>query len=272
MSSSGDSLLAAGLLFLLLLAPVQSEAGTTRLVIPLYAGDGRLDPVQFQQVGEYLTEDDIVVGKRMPGILELAACRGKARFAVIRQSIADLEADVEFMQERGIRVDYLCYNPEMWKNSHTPEAEKADLVGAAKEARELAARYGAKLILITDSKRTLPTHGAAMARYADIFAVQLQAWQSLPPAQFREKAMELIGVVRKESKAVPVVVQISTSPPSSRVVPGEGKVYDATTAREILDRIDAVRDLVDGVGFLMPTEKGALARLAEVVRAERVRP
>lgn len=230
--------------------PVILEEETFRLIVPLFSADGELTPEYVSQLNGLLNDDDIIALRAKPQALKLLKECKKGKVCIIRQSLADIQKDAEFLIENSIRFHYICYNPEVFENSRTPKEEIENVVESTKKAAELAKRHGAQLILIPDSWETLPKFGAEMAKYADIFAIQCQRWQLMPDKEFRAKIAELVAVVRKGNPNVPVIAQLSTAPPALERT-NQGKDYTPQTADQLAAKLDCIRDLFDGVGSLV---------------------
>lgn len=234
-------------------------------VIPLWARDSAIEPAYVAQWNNYLKDDDIICVKGKPAIIRLLKEIKKGKKAIIRQSIADIEKDIEFLKTEGIEFDYICYNPEDWPTSHTPEEEKKDVVSAVKKVSAIAKKHGVGLIIVTDTKKTLPKHGAEMAQYADIFAIQFQDYQFLPNNEFRKKVVEAVSIIKRDNPNMPIIAQISTNPPK-RGVKSKSKNETPVTVDEMLSKVSAIEDLIDGVAFLLSKEGEGVERFKEFLQ------
>lgn len=240
-----------------------------RLVVPLYAEDVQLEPSFVAGLNQYLKDDDIIAVRGKPTLKKLIKEIKTGKIAVIRQSIADLEKDINFMHTEGIKFDYICYNPEAGGYSHTPEDEIEDLVLAIEKARSLAKKNKVGLIVVPGTANTLLWSGQEMARYADIFVIQFQRFQLLPADEFRKKVLELVGIVKKGNPNIPIIAQLSVNPPSGKWEKGTGKIYVSTTTDDLLAKIKAIEDIVDGVGFLLFGKDKGLERFTEFLEKYR---
>lgn len=246
------------------------RASELRLIVPLYVADAPTPPELVATLNRRLADRDLVAIKGTRAVMDFARGLAPGHRIVIRQSLADLERDAGTLAAAGIAFDYLCYNPEIFPTSHTPAGEKDNPVAAARDARALADRLGVQLMIVTDSFKTLPAHGAGMAVHADLFGVQLQRWQTLPVAEFRAQAAELIAPLRQANPSLVVIGQLSTNPPAG--APGEdgAKVLAAPGVDELAERVESLADLVDGISFLLYSENGGLDRFAALLG--RLRP
>ena len=104
-----------------------------------------------------------------------------------------------------------------------------------------------------------------MAQYADLFGIQVQRFQTLSRKAFRRKVSELISLIRRANPRVPIVVQLSTNSPAGWKK-GIGKIYQALTPEEMIAHVEAIRDLADGVGFLLFHAEGGLDRFGTFLR------
>lgn len=235
------------------------------LAIPLWAGDSAMGPDYVAEWNNYLKDGDIIFIKGNPTTIRLLKEIKKGKRAIIRQSIADIEKDIAFLKAEGIRFEYICYNPEDWPTSHTPEEEKKDVVSAVKKVRAIAKKYGVGLIIVTDTKKTLPMYGSQMAQYADIFAIQFQDYQFLPNNEFRKKVVAAVSIIKKSNPNIPIIAQISINPPQ-RGVKGMGKNEVPVTVEEMLSKVSAIEDIIDGVGFLLRKEGNGFERFKEFLQ------
>ena len=108
------------------------------LVIPLYTADGPLRPEDLTAWQKELRDEDILVVGGNPRTVQLIKTLKRGKIAVIRQSLQDLERDIRFLMHHGIRIDYVCYNPEGHPTSHTSLWEKEHLLEAVEKAKRLA--------------------------------------------------------------------------------------------------------------------------------------
>lgn len=260
--------------------PVASGAGGKRMIlgVPLYSEDSLPPPDFIKQLNSVLEPEDILFVKAGPPLKLLNRVK-RGKVALIRQSVGDLEKDLKILRSAGARLNYLCYNPEQWPNSHTPPEEQRDVVKAAVRARSIAERNKLGLVIVPDSAKTLVESGGRLARQADVFAIQLQRWQALPPEEFRRKTLEAVEIIREQNSWAVVIAQISTNPPVPGGAParpgkpgkpggpgGMEKGHVPMSVDEMLARVRTIEDLVDGVGFLIMAEGNGYGRFMEFAR------
>jgi len=110
-----------------------------------------------------------------------------------------------------------------------------------------------------------------MARYADIFNLEVQRYQWLPVDEFRKKVKEEVGIIKGAKPEIIIFAQLSTNPPTYGMMPGDSydlghkkkggkgkKELKSMNPEDILARVDAIKDLVDGIGFLVFEQKEGL--------------
>lgn len=236
-----------------------------RLIVPLYSEDAELTPSYVTQLSQYMTNDDIFAIRANPKTMKVLKEIKKGKIAVIRQSLAALEKDINFLNAEGIKFHYICYNPEGHATSHTEKWEKENTIEAVKKVYSLAQKHKVGLIIVPDTMGLLPKYGPQMAQYADIFAIQFQRFQLLPQKEFRGKVLELINIIKKNNPSIPIIAQISINPPSGWQK-GKGKILKPEAAEDIIAKINAIKDIVDGVGFLIFSEGDGLERFKQVIQ------
>jgi len=190
-----------------------------------------------------------------------------------RGNLSALEAEFEKLGD--VVVDYIHYNPEQWKESHTPPEEVNDLVAAVKKARILANKKNVKLSFGTDHI-LLERYGEKIAPLVDMFGIQLQRYQRETLEQFRKEAEKKVSIVRKGSKTVPIIFQVSLAPPMWKIITKQNgemkkvivrdkdgkKLYEPIKLEKIIEQIEAIKDLGDGLAFLYTEEtRDSLRRL-----------
>ncbi len=265
-------LIIAWCLFCLLLPAGTALAGTDgplRLGVPLFAADAEITEAFADRLNKYLRADDVLFVRGNPKTVSLLKRIKQGKVALIRQSLGDLKKDLAFLLSQKVKIDYLCYNPEAWKSSHTPQEEKDDPVGAVKKARLLADEHSLGLIIVPDTAITLLAYGAAMAPYADIFAVQFQRWQLLEADKFQGTVTRTIEWVRTGNPQVPLFAQLAVNPPVHRLK-GYEKKYATAGADEIMAKVRVIERYVYGVGFLLQAEGNGFERFFEFL--EMLRP
>lgn len=205
-----------------------------------------------------LRADDIIFTYGAKPELLRKVTRPKTMFG--RGSISAIEQGLERLEDGS--VDYVQYNPEQWKESHTPKEETEDLLQAVRRARKLAERHGAGLGFVTDYV-LLDRYGERIAPLVDIFTIQMQRFQRDGIEKFREEATRKVAIVRRGSATVPIFIAISLVPPNfnERVMPDGtirkthardakgNKVYEPIPMETVLRQMEAVKDLVDGIAF-----------------------
>ena len=243
-----------------------------RLIVVLTRRAGDVD--FFNNI---LRPDDIVFTYGAKVKLLQRITRPKTMFG--RGSVAALEKELRKLG--SLSVDYIQYNPEQWKESHTPKEEIADLVGAVRRIRALAERHKAKLSFTTDHV-LLEKYGKQIAPLVDLFGIQLQRYQRDSLETFRAEAARKVAIVRSGSRTVPIVLQLSLAPPKWKVrTMPDGtkkkvylrdrsgrKLYEPLPTDTVLRQMQAVKDLADGIAFLYNEEtREALRKL--VIRLRR---
>jgi hypothetical protein len=212
---------------------------------------------------DILKADDIVFTYGAKVKLLQRITKPKTMFG--RGSISAIEKELEKLDT--LSVDYIQYNPEQWKDSHTPKEEIANLLDAVRRARVLADQHKAKLSFTTDYV-LLEKYGQQIAPMVDMFGIQLQRYQRDGLERFRAEAARKVAIVRKGSKTVPIILQISLAPPKweVRIMPdgtrkkvllrdkNGRKVYEPLPTDTVLQQIQAIKDIADGIAFLYNEE------------------
>ena len=252
--------------------PAGAEGGKSVRDLGIIVVGTQKEDVPF--LNQVLREDDIVFvygPKRW-----LHRVRIRAKLAVSRQSIADLKDALAKL--RGVPIAYVNYNPEQWKSSHTPCEELDHLVEAVQAVRRLADQRGAKLSFGTDYV-LLEQYGKRIAPLVDFFGIQLQRFQREPREAFRRAAERLVAIVKRGNPKVPIAFQLSLAPPQfeERVIRGvrrrvvvrdeKGRKLLTPVRAEVLERIEAIKDLADYIAFIYTEEsRGELRRLLRMLR------
>ena len=235
-----------------------------RLGVPLYTVDAPVTEEFIVRLNTYLRPDDILFVTGEPQTVHLLKLVKTGKVAVIRQSVAGLKKDLDFLISQKVSVDYLCYNHEAWESSHTPGVEKEDPVKAVINARKLADEYRLQLILVPDTAITLLSSGADMAPYADIFIVQFQRWQLLKEDEFQKLVDRTVRWVKTGNPEVPIFAQLSTNPPLHRHRSDkEGHV--TASAAEMMAKVKTIERFIDGAGFLLRAEDNGFERFFELL-------
>jgi hypothetical protein len=223
-----------------------------------------------------LTADDIIF---MYGVkLKLLTKIKGHQIMISKQSIPDMERELERLG--NISVDYINYNPEQWQASHTPREEIEDLPRTISKARAFANQKHARLSFITDHI-LLERYGKEISILVDVFGIQLQRYQRETLKEFREEAVRKVAIVRSGNGKVPIFLQLSLAPPKWEIVTrpngekvvvvargsqGE-KLSEPLKAEAVLEQIEAIKDLADGIALLYTEEtRDEMKRLVLLLR------
>ncbi len=236
-----------------------------RLGVPLYAADAPVTEEFIARLNTYVRPDDILFVRGEPETVPLLKQVRTGKVAVIRQSVADLKKDLDFLLSQKVSVDYLCYNHEAWKSSHTPAVEKEDPLKAVVNARKLADEYRLQLILVPDTAITLLSFGADMAPYADIVIIQFQRWQLLKEDGFQSLVEKTVKWVKTGNPEVPVFAQLSTNPPLQENRSNK-KGHVTASAAEMMAKVKTIDRFIDGAGFLLRAEDNGFDRFFELLQ------
>jgi hypothetical protein len=150
---------------------------------------------------------------------------------------------------------------------HTPKEEIENLIDTVRKVRILADRYHVKLSFITDYL-LLEKYGEQIAPLVDMFGIQMQRYQREKIDVFRKEVLKKVFIIRRGSKTVPIIIQISLVPPKREervMLDGTKKkvllrdekghkIYVPIPQEVILQQIQAVKDIVDGIAFLYNEE------------------
>jgi hypothetical protein len=168
---------------------------------------------------------------------------------------------------RNVSIDYVNYNPEHWKEAHTPKKETENLPLAVREVRKLANEINARLSFVTDHV-LLERWGREIAPLVDLFGIQMQRYQRDPLEEFRREAVGQARIVRAGNRDVPIVFQLSLSPPKWKVITTPDgrkkrvyvrdktgrKVEETVKVEVVLEQIKAIRDIADGIAIIYTEE------------------
>jgi hypothetical protein len=230
-----------------------------RLSVKLY----KQEDVEFYN--RVLDENDIIATYGVKPWL-LSNIKGP-KIMVTRGSLSAIKKELKRAEKFAIHIDYLSYNPEQWKETHTPRKEIDNLLEAVKKARKLAEQINAKLSFATDNI-LLEQYGGKIAPLVDLFIVQMQRYQREPIEEFRQEAIEKFNIIRKGNKKVPIFFQLSLSPPKWKIITKpdgtkkrvhmrtkEGKkLLEPLKAEVVLRQIEAIKDLADGIALIYTEE------------------
>lgn len=158
------------------------------------------------------------------------------RKMAIFKSASEIE---QFLASNADSVDVIGWNLEPGQQHDS--AELADPVGAAKRVRALADRYG-KAVAIGLTHDLTIRYGAAMAKFGDIWVLQIQRAQN-DPAMAGEFVGQMVPALRKANPTIQIFVQIRTdSSPQALVqlVNGLGNVNVSilTQRQDVSDAIN----------------------------------
>jgi hypothetical protein len=206
-----------------------------------------------------LTKDDIVFTYGAKVRL-LTKIRGP-KLMIGRHSIADIKEAIKRLKD--IHVDYINYNPEQWRSSRTPREEIDDLPEAVRKVRRLAEQKNAGLSFATDHV-LLERYGERIAAMVDLFGIQMQRYQTETLEEFRKEALKKASIVRRGSKNVPIIFQLSLAPPKWKIITkpngerkkvlvrGKGgeKLLEPLKAEVVLEQIKTIKDIADGIALI----------------------
>jgi hypothetical protein len=201
-------------------------------------------------LGAALRKDTIDLQLAYPGPGRLYWCwsRGLAQSyfgqlegglrVLIGPSLATLQEKAERAGQAGLPYEALGYNLED-KENRTIE-ERTDLVGATRQAADLAHEHGRLLMMVPGFKLMQANWSdyPQLAAYADLWVIQsLQLQKVYPPGPtYRQEVEKVIHQIRAGNPNIPIWVQITV------VVKGQ-----VLSAEEVLAYRQAIADLVDGV-------------------------
>jgi len=186
----------------------------------------------------------------------------------------------ELKKVKGVSLDYINYNPEQWKESHTPREEIDNLPETVKKVKRLAQQRGLRLSFATDHI-LLERYGDKIAPLVDLFGIQMQRYQRDPLKEFCQEARRKLAIVRRGSREVPVVFQLSLAPPKWKIVRrpnGEikrvylrdrqgRKILEPLEPEVVLRQIEAIRDIADGIALIYTQEtREDMKRLLHLLR------
>lgn len=195
-----------------------------------------------------------------------------------RGSVLQIERELKRLKK--LTIDYINYDPEQWKDSHTPAEEINNLPEMVERLRRLAEQRDAKLSFATDHI-LLERYGARIAPMVHIFGIQMQRYQRDSLEEFRQGAIRKLSIVRRGDRDVPVVFQLSLAPPKWKVIKTPGgqikkvhlrgrdgkKVFEPLRPEIVLEQIEAIKDIADGIALIYTEEtRDAMKRLILMLR------
>ncbi len=219
--------------------------------VPLFTGEAPVGEDFIVRLNDVLRPDDILFVRGGPAFVELLRKVKRGRVAIVRQSIAALKEDLEYLRSRDIQVAYLCYNHEAGKASLTPQEEKDDPVRAVRDASRLAQMNGLKLIVSPDTSTTLLAYGAEMAGYADILVMQLEQWQRGTEEDLQSLVRRTVRWLKMGNPDIIMYAQFSSHPPAGRNVSDKKEEHADAGAEDMLRKVKSVEGMIKGAIVLL---------------------
>lgn len=186
------------------------------------------------------------------------------KISCVFRSLRQMEETISFVQEGGVRCDYLAYNPE--QTEKTPQEELNDLVGSVKRVQETARNYGASVV-------TGPGMGYMLTReelypqaasYSDVWLLQSQRFQidketgrRASPEEYQAQVARIVNLLRQGNPNIKVWVQII-------IAPGE-REENTFSAEEIVALAKSIEDLVDAVRIYIGSNPQRTSILRQVI-------
>lgn len=158
------------------------------------------------------------------------------RKLVIFKSVDEAE---RFVPEIADQIDIIGYNLE--RGPANPLEDQNNPVESVQRMRDLADRHGLLLAVGPDRDFAL-SDGPAMARYADMFVLQVQRVQT-EPVQVRNFVEPMAAELREVNPDLEISVQVRT----------EGDVV------VLVDLVASLQEQLDGVSILTSPETVAIA-------------
>jgi len=181
-------------------------------------------------------------------------------------SLDQMRETITTLQENKIKCAYLAYNLEQYQRA--PRAELDDFVGSVKQAKELAAAYGAPLVVgpgmrfMAERERDY----AKAAPYADVWLIQSQRFQVDPetgrhatPEEYRENVRRIADLIHTANPRTRIWVQIV-------VCPG-GRPGNDFPPEEIVRLARAIEGFVAAVRIYTAGASRGAETLKEIIRA-----
>ncbi|MGI6206842.1 MAG: hypothetical protein ACOYEW_01400 [Anaerolineae bacterium] len=151
-----------------------------------------------------------------------------------------LDGVEEALSELSIDIGYLGYDLERW--DQTPTWEQENPVEAVRRMRDIAHAHGLQFVL-GPSRYFNVNYATQMAPYVDIYIPQAKAYQAnLSLSEYRTTLRELFTSIKQANPNIKIWLDVAPNP---KGVP--------MTAQQMLDCVNAVRDLIDGV-WVTPTQ------------------
>jgi polyhydroxybutyrate depolymerase len=186
-------------------------------------------------------------------------------------SLGQMRETISTLKANGLRCDYLAYNPE--QTPRIPRAELDDFVGSVRQAKELAAAYGAPLVVgpgmlfMTDREDDY----ARAAPHADVWLIQSQRFQIDKETgrramrdEFSRNVCRIAELVHRGNPKTKIWVQII-------VCPG-ARPENEFTAAEITALAQSLEGVADAVRLYTAGATRGLETLKEVIGLLRSNP
>lgn len=158
-----------------------------------------------------------------------------------------LDGVEEALSRLSIEVAYLGYDLERW--DQTPIWEQENPVEAVRRMRDIARAHGLQFVL-GPSRYFNVNFAAEMAPYVDIYIPQAKAYQAnLSLDEYRDTLRSLFTTIKQANPNVSIWLDVAPNP---KGVP--------KTAQEMMDCVNAVRDLIDGVWVTPTQDDGTVMR------------
>ncbi len=261
----------------------KSEVKHLRLFVNLWYEDRENQTLSIEEaktINKFLRKDDLLFVH--PKAHQKIIKEIKGSIVIFGGSYDKLIGDVEFAKSKGIKFSYLGYNLETFPTHRAPDDEKENPVFYFKKVRKLADENKVKIV------NSLPLYKEITSEYlnelkelvtgADVIHLEVQRYQLLPVDEFGIKVKESVEIVKKANPKVLIFVQLSTNPPTHGKMKGDSydlgherkggegrKKLKSMSPEDILIRIEAIKDLVDGVGFLLFEQKDGFKRFMRVI-------
>lgn len=180
-------------------------------------------------------------------------------------SLQQMRETISTLKASGIKCAYLAYNPE--QNQRIPREELDNFVGSVKQAKELAAAYGAPLV-VGPGMRFMTSREedyAKAAPYADVWLIQSQRFQidretgrHATSDEYRQNIQRIVNLIHKGNPKTKIWVQII-------ICPG-ARAGNDFSAEEIVRLARAIEDIVDAVRIYTAGVAKGTETLKEVIR------
>jgi len=187
------------------------------------------------------------------------------KVASVFLSLEQMRETIATLRKNNIQCAYLAYNPE--QNQRTSRAELDNFVGSVKQAKELAAAYGAPLVVGPGMRFMMAREEdyAKAAPHADVWLIQSQRFQidretakRATPQEYRQNIQRVVELIHKGNRRTKIWVQII-------VCPGARPGNDFS-AEEIVRLARSVEDIVDAVRIYTAGASKGNETLKEVIR------